>query len=127
MHALKAMVPAVQACDPREFLLFLPQLTSTLREAAGYMHECACMMDATKGMENIRIVRSADQPLNVPQAQQRLIAHRKRMLDVLEHILSQAAASFGCLKRRNATLLVDVLSFIHEAEVLAVYFPHLWL
>lgn len=121
-HAQQAMIHPMQACDPRDFLLFLPHLSSILNDSAEYMHKCVWILETSEALEQVSVESSASQTQNASQKQAPQRAYRQRMVDVLEHSFREATASFECLQRRNAPVLVDVLGFIHEAVLALVRF-----
>lgn len=105
---------SMQACDPREFLLFLPQLASILGDATEYMHQCAVMLAGKEGAEG--------SPELSPLKEQNLSTScQHTMTDILNHSISEAAAAFQGLKRRNSRFVMDVLMFIRSAVEAKVF------
>lgn len=121
----------MQACDPREVLLFLPRLAEILSRAASYVHT------ATVHAAITYLPASPEDPQATPAAEEAQaggdaqtaaaagervsmseVTQGKRVFDeVAEHLLALSVRALGRLKRRNAAHVGDVLVFAGRATM----------
>lgn len=129
----------MQACDPRELLLFLPRLAELLSRAASYVHTCTVHAAITY------LPASPEDPQATPAAAESQpggdaggtaaagkrvsmdeVTQGKRVFDeVAEHLLALAVRALGRLQRRNAAHVGDVLEFAGRVTMTYVRPPSL--
>eukprot|EP00892_Ulva_mutabilis_P003429 jgi/Ulvmu1/1458/UM011_0188.1 len=114
-HLLDA---AFAACDPREFLLFLPRLGEIVLQAASFVHTCTVLAGISYLPERSDDPAAAEPPepdggVGVPgRVSVAEVTQGKKVFDeVVEHLAGLAVRAFAGLRRKNAAHAGDVLSF----------------
>jgi hypothetical protein len=106
----------LQACDPREFLLFLPRLADLLMQAGLYVaqQEVAGRMQQLLLQEDVELASALGEPQSASPCAAAAAASQDAYADTLEHFAGQAVLAFAALPRRNAAFCADTLHFLGQ-------------
>ena len=126
----------VQACEPRDFLLFLPRLGEVMLQAASYVHTCAVISGITYLPEDsddpvVTAVTTGGPPGGAggggahaaPVTMAEVTQGKQAVDEMADHLAGLAVRAFRSLRRKSAAHACDVLAFVGKLTMAYVRLP----